>query len=250
MNMKIILSPAKKLDFSKSVTHDEGSELVFPNKTKTLVQKMKTLSADELGKLMKLSPQLSHLNYGRYQQMGTKENEISRAADAFNGEVYTGLDFQSFQTEELKSAQEKLLILSGLYGILKPNTIIEPYRLEMGTKLSVDGGKNLYDFWGNDIVNFLNNQQSETIVNLASTEYSKAAKLNKFEGTVVTPHFKEFKNGDFKVIMVYAKKARGTMAKWIIKNNINHSEGIKNFTGDGYVFNESLSSEKDWVFTR
>ncbi len=250
MNMKIILSPAKKLDFSKSANTKNGSELIFPKKTGKLVQKMKSLSIDELGVLMKLSIELSDLNYGRYQMMGSKENESSLAADAFNGEVYSGLDFKSFSSSESKSAQEKIRILSGLYGVLKPNTIIEPYRLEMGTKLDVEGSKNLYNFWGDDILNFLLGEETETIVNLASNEYSKAAKLKQFNGTVITPHFKEFKNGDFKVIMVYAKKARGAMAKWIIKNNIHHSEEIKNYTEDGYIFNEGLSSGKDWVFTR
>ncbi len=120
----------------------------------------------------------------------------------------------------------------------------------MGTKLEVEESKNLYEFWGDDILNFLQDEETETIVNLASNEYSKAAKLKQFNGTVITPHFKEFKNGDFKVIMMYAKKARGAMAKWIIKNNINHSEAIKNYTEDRYVFNEELSSNKDWIFTR
>ncbi len=248
--MKIVLSPAKKLDFSKSANTKNGSDLIFPNKTEKLVQKMKSLSVGELRVLMKLSIDLSNLNYGRYQLMGRKENENALAAEAFNGEVYSGLDFKSFSSSELESAQEKIIILSGLYGILKPNTIIEPHRLEMGTNLDVEGSKNLYAFWGDDILSFLQREEKDTIVNLASNEYSKAAKLNQFNGAVVTPHFKEFKNGDFKVIMVYAKKARGAMAKWIIKNNINNSEEIKNYTEDGYIFNEVLSSGKDWVFTR
>jgi len=248
--MKIILSPAKKLDFSTPAKEEKGSELIFPNKTEKLIQKMKSLSSNQLGTLMKLSSELSNLNYRRYQLMGSKENECALAGDAFNGEVYTGLDFKSFSSSEIESAQEKIRILSGLYGVLKPNTFIEPYRLEMGTKLEVEESKNLYEFWGDDILNFLQDEETETIVNLASNEYSKAAKLKQFNGTVITPHFKEFKNGDFKVIMMYAKKARGAMAKWIIKNNINHSEAIKNYTEDRYVFNEELSSNKDWVFTR
>lgn len=248
--MKIILSPAKKLDFSTPAKEKKGSELIFPNKTEKLIQKMKSLSSNQLGTLMKLSSELSNLNYRRYQLMGSKENESALAADAFNGEVYTGLDFKSFSLSEKESAQEKIRILSGLYGVLKPNTVIEPYRLEMGTKLDVEESKNLYNFWGDDILNFLQDEETETIVNLASNEYSKAAKLKQFNGTVITPHFKEFKNGDFKVIMMYAKKARGAMAKWIIKNNINHSEEIKNYTEDRYIFNEELSSNKDWVFTR
>lgn len=248
--MKIILSPAKKLDFSKSKENNLGSKIIFPTKTSELIQKMKSLSISKLGELMKLSPQLTDLNFQRYQLMSDKKNEIAKAAFAFNGEVYTGLNFSSFSNENIKSAQEKLRILSGLYGILKPDTIIEPYRLEMGTKLNIADSKNLYEFWGNDILSFLEGEESEIIVNLASTEYSKAAKLKQFSGSVITPQFKDFKNGEFKVIMMYAKKARGTMARWIIQNDINTSEELKNFMEDRYVFNEQLSSEKDWVFTR
>jgi cytoplasmic iron level regulating protein YaaA (DUF328/UPF0246 family) len=211
---------------------------------------MKSLSVKELGELMKLSPQLSDLNFQRYQLMGDQSNEISKAAEAFNGEVYTGLDFSSFTTKNLESAQEKLRILSGLYGILKPDTIIEPYRLEMGTKLIIEESENLYDFWGEDILQFLKTEESKIIVNLASTEYSKAAKLKQFSGSVITPHFKEFKNGDYKVIMMYAKKARGKMANWIINSEISEVDDIKNFIEDRYIYNEGLSSDKDWVFTR
>tara|TARA_B100001173_G_scaffold135654_2_gene117842 strand:- start:3414 stop:4160 length:747 start_codon:yes stop_codon:yes gene_type:complete len=248
--MKIILSPAKKLDFSKHQHERKGSGLIFPTKTKKIIRKMKSLSVKELGELMKLSPQLSDLNFQRYQLMGEQSNEISRAAEAFNGEVYTGLDFSSFTAKNLESAQEKLRILSGLYGILKPDTIIEPYRLEMGTKLNIEASKNLYDFWGDDILQFLKTEESDTIVNLASTEYSKAAKLKQFKGLVITPHFKDFKNGDYKVIMMYAKKARGKMANWIIKNDISKANDIKNFIDNEYIYNEGLSSDKDWVFTR
>ena len=248
--MKIIISPAKKLDFSKSEDNKTERGLVFPIKTNKLIQKMKSLSLEDLGKIMKLSPQLSDLNYQRYQLMGDKNNEFSKAAYAFNGEVYSGLNFRSFSYKNREFAQDKLRILSGLYGILKPDTIIEPYRLEMGTRLNIEESTNLYDFWGNDILNFLESEESESIVNLASTEYSKAAKLKQFGGSVITPHFKEFKNGDFKVIMMYAKKARGTMANWIIKNEINQANELKNFTEDRYLFNEELSSDHDWVFTR
>lgn len=250
LNMKIILSPAKKLDFSKSKNKQIGSKLVFPNKTNKLIRKLKSLSLKELGELMKLSPQLSDLNYQRYQLMGDESNETSKAADAFNGEVYAGLDFSAFSSRNIESAQKKLRILSGLYGVLKPDTMIEPYRLEMGTKLNIENSKNLYEFWGEDILHHLKNEESETIINLASTEYSKAAKLKQFDGRVITPHFKEYKHGDFKVIMMYAKKARGTMAKWIIKNEINQADNIKNFTEDRYIYNEELSSNQDWIFTR
>jgi len=248
--MKILISPAKKLDFSKSPIINEENTCFFSKKTERLQKHLKKFSAKKIGALMKLSPQLAELNYERFQLMGSDENERSLAAFAFNGEVYSGLHITSFSDKELESAQDKLRILSGLYGILKPNTVVEPYRLEMGTKLPVGKNKNLYDFWGDDIINFLNNEEDELIVNLASNEYNKAAQLKKFKGEVVTPNFKEFKNGDYKTIMVFAKKARGTMAKWIIKNDISKLEDLKNFSEDGYLFNESLSSENDLIFTR
>lgn len=248
--MKILLSPAKKLDFSKTSKIKEGGPIEFFKKTKKLQRNLKKLSAKKIGALMKLSPQLSELNYTRFQEMGTEESQEAFAATAFNGEVYTGLDFESFSEKDVEVAQEKLRILSGLYGVLKPNTIIEPYRLEMGTRLVQGKLKNLYEFWGEDILNFLESEEKDLIINLASNEYNKAAKLKQFKGRVIVPNFKEFKNGDYKTIMVFAKKARGTMARWIIQNDIQDGEQIKNFTEDGYVFNEELSTENDWIFTR
>ena len=248
--MKILLSPAKKLDFNKSPKTSGLAEGLFPKKTERLQKTLKKKSAKNIGDLMKLSPQLSDLNFQRFQMMGASNNEKSFAGFAFNGEVYTGLAIESFSEKDLAVAEEKLRILSGLYGVLKPSSVIEPYRLEMGTKLPVGVKKNLYEFWGNDIINFLQAEEQELIVNLASNEYNKAAKLKDFKGRVVTPNFKEFKNGDYKTIMVFAKKARGTMARWIIQNDINNAEDIKNFTEDGYVFNEELSAENDWIFTR
>lgn len=248
--MKILLSPAKKLDFNKSPEVSGNAEGFFPNKTERLQKHLKKQSAKKIGALMKLSPQLSDLNFQRFQMMGDAKNEKSLAGFAFNGEVYSGLDIESFSKKDLEVAEDKLRILSGLYGVLKPSSVIEPYRLEMGTKLAVGAKKNLYEFWGDDIIKFLHEEEQELIVNLASNEYNKAAKLKDFKGRVVTPNFKEFKNGDYKTIMVFAKKARGTMARWIIQNDVNEAEEIKNFTEDGYVFNEELSSENDWIFTR
>ena len=248
--MKVLLSPAKKLDFSKSTKISLERNDIFPLKTEKLKNVLKTFSVKKIGELMKLSPQLSDLNYQRFQLMGSKLNEKAHAGFAFNGEVYSGFDIESFSENDLKEAEGKLRILSGLYGVLTPSTLIEPYRLEMGTKLVVEGNKNLYDFWGDDIIDFLQNEEKEVIINLASNEYNKAAKLKKFDGTVITPIFKEFKNGNYKVIMIYAKRARGMMAQWIIKNRIEKYNDVKNFTLGGYVFSEKLSSEDEWVFTR
>ena len=248
--MKILLSPAKKLDFAKSSEELLLANSVFSTKTLKLESVLKKKSAKTIGELMKLSGALSELNFERFQSMGENGNELSRAIYAFNGEVYAGLDAINFSQAELEIAEGKLRILSGLYGVLKPSSIIEPYRLEMGTKLKVGSANNLYEFWGDDIINYLKKEEQELIVNLASIEYNKAAKLKSFPGRVITPNFKEFKNGDYKTIMVFAKKARGTMAKWIIKNDVEDGESLKNFTEENYVFNEALSSKDDWIFTR
>lgn len=248
--MKILLSPAKKLNFDKTIGFQEFTDPVFTKKTKTLQETLKKISAQKLGELMKLSPQLSQLNHDRYKVMGLQSNPKTPAGFAFNGEVYTGLDIENLTPDELKRADEKIRILSGLYGVLKPSTLIEPYRLEMGTKLEVGQTKNLYQFWADDIINALNAEEKELIINLASNEYNKAAQLKKFTGRVITPNFKEFKNGEFKTIMMYAKKARGTLANWIIKQNIESADAIKNFNEDGYLFNENLSEGDNWFFTR
>lgn len=249
-NMKILLSPAKKLDFDKDVNVEKSSPLIFPKETDRLISVLKKKSVKKIGELMKLSPQLSQLNYERYQAYGTNENIKTLAGFGFNGEVYTGLDIASMSESELEEANSKILILSGLYGVLKPFTVIEPYRLEMGTSLKVGVKKNLYEFWGDKIHKFISTEEKELIVNLASNEYNKAALLSKFKGKVITPVFKEFKNGDYKTIMVFAKKARGMMARWIIQNNVEDPAAIKEFTEDGYVFNEALSKNNNWVFTR
>ena len=248
--MKVLLSPAKKLDFSKTPDLKDVNNIVFPQKTAQLQNELKKYSSQEIGNAMKLSPQLSELNYQRFQMMGSSLNEKGCAGFVFNGEVYSGLDITSLTKDDLIEAEEKLRILSGLYGILTPCTLIEPYRLEMGTKLAIGGHKNLYQFWEEDILNFIQREESEVIVNLASTEYSKAARLKQFSGKVITPVFKEFKKGDYKVVMVYAKQARGMMAHWIIKERIQNYQDLKNFNQAGYLFNEELSSEHEWVFTR
>lgn len=248
--MKILLSPAKKLDFTKVDDLSKGLAPIFPKETEKLIQNLKKKKAKDIGDLMKLSPQLSQLNYERFQNFGSPDNDKTLAMFGFNGEVYTGLDAVSFTSEDLIEAESKIRILSGLYGVLKPNTIIEPYRLEMGTSLKIGDSKSLYEFWGEKIFESLVAEEKDLIVNLASNEYNKAAKLKNFKGTVVTPNFKEFKEGKYKTIMVYAKKARGLMARWIVQNRVEKAEEIKNFTLDGYVYNNELSKGNDWIFTR
>jgi len=253
--MKVLLSPAKKINLEKSLNTSDVSVPSFMKEAEQLMKKLKKVSPTKIGKMMHISKDLSELNHGRYQdwENTTDKNEKNAyCASAFDGEVYRGLDAGSFTEEELIIAQDKVRILSGLYGILKPMDTIYPYRLEMGTRWEITPKtKNLYQFWGAKIANFLNNENEDgIIINLASTEYFKAVDKKTLNARIITPSFKEFKNGEYKTIMVYAKKARGMMARYIVKNNITDSEEIKLFTFDGYQFDVNQSTENDWLFTR
>jgi cytoplasmic iron level regulating protein YaaA (DUF328/UPF0246 family) len=253
--MKVLLSPAKAIDLSKTVETTNFSTPVFMNEAESLIQKMKKFSPKKIATMMHLSKDLGELNHQRYQDWSTdslKNENNGPVAAAFNGEVYRGLDIPSMNTKELKIAQDKVRILSGVYGVLKPLDLIYPYRLEMGTKWAVTPAKkNLYQFWGTKIAEQLNSENESGItINLASTEYYKAVDKKTLEGRVITPTFKEFKNGDYKVIMVFAKRARGSMARYIVQNNISNPEQIKLFDTDGYSFDVNQSTEDDWVFVR
>ncbi len=254
--MKIVISPAKSLDFSKTFTTNEFSQNIFEKESQQLINQLKKLSRKQIGDLMKLSPKLTDLNYERYKEWKlpfTIEN-AKPAGAVFTGEVYKGLDLLSLSEEHLTKAQASLRILSGLYGILKPLDLIQPYRLEMGTKLSYNAKvKNLYQFWDNKITNQLNKELKEDdgiLVNLASNEYFKAVKPKNIEGEIITCNFKENKNGAYKIIMMYAKNARGKMSRYIIENDLKKKEELMTFDVDGYVFNPRLSSENDFIFTR
>lgn len=248
--MIILISPAKKLDFSPIDSTLTNTEPIFLTQTEKLVKKLKKLKSSDISKLMKLSPALSNLNFERNQKFDHTDNEYKQAVFSFNGEVYSGLDAKTMSSESLNYANQKLRILSGLYGILKPSDLIQPYRLEMGTKLKVGRANNLYEFWGETILKELNSTSSSIIVNLASNEYIKAAKLLSFNGKVITPTFKDFKNGEYKTIMMYAKKARGSMSRWIIDNKIENIEDLKGFNIDNYFYSTELSEGNNWVFTR
>lgn len=253
--MKVLLSPAKAIDMSKTLQTKEVSEPVFMTEAETLIGKLKKLSSKKIGKMMDLSDDLAELNHQRYQDWKTStemNSDNGHVAAIFNGEVYRGLDATSFSTKELAIAQDKVRILSGVYGVLKPLDVIYPYRLEMGTKWAVTPAKkNLYQFWGKKIAEQLNSENETGItINLASTEYFKAVDKKTLKGRVITPTFKEFKNGEYKVIMVFAKQARGTMANYIVKKNINDPEQLKLFNTDGYSFDVNQSTENDWVFVR
>lgn len=253
--MKVLLSPAKAIDTSKTIQTKQTSVPVFIEEAELLINKLKKISAKKIGQMMHLSKDLASLNHQRYQDWKNEtalNGENVHVSAAFDGEVYRGLDAPSFSEKELVIAQDKVRILSGVYGVLKPMDVIYPYRLEMGTKWAVTPAKkNLYQFWGKKIAEELNAEnESGLTINLASTEYFKAVDLKTLKGRVITPTFKEFKNGDYKVIMVFAKRARGSMARYIVKNNISDPEQIKLFDVDGYSFDVNQSTEDEWVFVR
>jgi cytoplasmic iron level regulating protein YaaA (DUF328/UPF0246 family) len=254
--MIIILSPAKTLDFDTEVNYSLESEIEFPKKANEIVSELKNLSKNDLQKLMKVNNDIADLNYQRYLEwkFPFDENKAKQAIFAFKGHVFQGLNITDFDYDDLKYTQNHLRILSGLYGVLKPLDKILAYRLEMGTKIKIGKNKNLYDFWSNSIKNNLEDSlkghKTKTIVNLASDEYSKAAQLNKIGANIITPVFKDYKNGNYKVISVYAKMARGMMTSFILKNRIDNIEDIKHFDAENYYFNSELSTENEFVFTR
>ncbi len=252
--MKVLLSPAKALDLSKEISSPISTSPVFLEESQVLAKKMSKFSARKIGKMMSLSKDLASLNYNRYQSwlpISELNGDNNYCAIAFNGEVYRGFDAVSLDSKGIEVAQDKVRILSGLYGLLKPFDVIYPYRLEMGTKWAVTSKKtNLYKFWGTKLSDNLNLEEDEVIVNLASQEYFKAVDRKALKPEVITPLFKEFKNGEYKTVMVFAKRARGTMARYIVDNNLNEVEKIKEFTVDGYRYDENSSTETDWFFTR
>ena len=252
--MLILLSPAKKLDFSERGHAPTATRPALIGRSKELSKTTAKLSASEIKSLMHLSDDLADLNRERFKAFDPDSTDGRPAAMAFNGEVYSGLDAPSLSSEDLQWAQQRLRILSGLYGVLRPLDTIQPYRLEMGTKLKTPKGGNLYDFWGEDIADLLKSDleghPSKTVINLASNEYSKAAKLKSLGVPVISVDFKEEKDGQLRALMVYAKKARGLMARYVIKERLQDPEGLKDFNLDGYRFDPASSSENQLVFLR
>jgi uncharacterized protein len=254
--MLMVISPAKTLDYSSSPATRRSTKPELLAHSEELVRRLRDYSVRELAGLMKLSEKLSQLNFDRYAKWEpacTTENS-KPAVLAMKGDVYTGMDADSFNNDDFSFAQKHLRILSGLYGVLRPLDLMQPYRLEMGTALETDSGRNLYQFWGDVITNQVNRalhkQGDGVLLNLASNEYFKSIKLKQVQGRIITPQFKEKKGDDYRVIGVFAKKARGLMARHIIKNRISEPDRIKDFCDDGYGFNPSLSDSANWVFTR
>jgi len=254
--MLLVISPAKKLDFASPLPTNKYTQPTLLKHSEALMQTCVTLSPDQIASLMKLSDKLAGLNAARFGEWSlpfTPENS-RQAVLAFNGDVYSGLDANSFSDDDFEFAQQHFRILSGLYGLLKPLDLMQAYRLEMGTKLDNVRGANLYQFWGDIITDELNKaliaQGDNVLINLASTEYFKSVKKKSLNATIITPQFKDWKNGQYKMISFFAKKARGLMARYIIQNKLTDAEQLKNFDSAGYQFSEALTQGNDLVFTR
>lgn len=241
--MKILLSPAKSLDFESKLPTEKTTYPVFLAEAEKLNAFLEKKSKQQLKELMSISDNLAELNYQRYKSFTTPFNtENARPAIyAFSGDVYVGLDAYSISKNKIEKLQESVRILSGLYGVLKPLDLIQPYRLEMGTSLNVNNKNNLYEFWGDKITEALNAEiaDNEIVLNLASNEYFKSVNTKKLKGTIISPVFKDFKNGKLKIISFFAKKARGSMARFAVDNNVKRYEDLLNFDTDGYKFNSS-----------
>ncbi len=254
--MLAVISPAKTLDYDTPPVTDRWTMPDFLGHSQQLIDRLRDFSAIDLAELMKLSMKLAELNFERYRDWHkdfTPEN-AKPAALAMKGDVYTGLDAEAFDEGDFEFAQRHLRILSGLYGVLRPLDLMQPYRLEMGTKLATERGKDLYAFWGDIITDELNRlleeQGDEVLINLASNEYFKSVRPKRLQARIIVPQFKDYKNGQYKMISFYAKKARGMMCRFMIKERIDEPEGLKDFGYDGYRFAPDLSGEDEWVFTR
>lgn len=254
--MLTVISPAKTLDFTSQLPTSKHTMPEFLEHSEILVKKLSRLSQRALGDLMGISDELAALNRQRYADWSLPfSTENARPAMfTFNGEVYTGLNANTFRAGEIRFAQNHLRILSGLYGLLRPLDLIQAYRLEMGTKLATRRGRNLYEFWGDTITTAVNEalsgQKRPILVNLASNEYFKAIKPNLLDGQVLTPVFKEIKGGKSRTIATFAKQARGRMASWMIHNGIDHPDELRQFDLDGYDFKAEESSDHQLIFTR
>lgn len=254
--MLIVISPAKTLDFETAPTTKQFTQPELLKESRKLISDLKKLSPAQVSSLMKISDKLGTLNYLRFNEWKTPFTlkNSKQALLAFKGDVYTGLQAETFNQHELKFAQKHLRILSGLYGVLKPLDLMQAYRLEMGTKFETKQGKDLYEFWGNKITNQINDDlkasKSRYIINLASNEYFKSLKANDINAEIIVPVFKDYKNGKYKIISFFAKKARGLMSAYIIKNKITKPEEIKAFDSDGYRYSEAQSTTSEWVFLR
>jgi len=250
--MLTVISPAKKLDFEGVALKFDATEPAYQADAYSLSRTARRLSVAKLQKLMSISPALAKLNQARFKDFAEAPTpeQVKPAALAFNGDTYTGLQADTFTADELAYAQDHLRILSGLYGLLRPMDNIQPYRLEMGSRLATRRGKTLYQYWGARIAEAINEVESETLLNCASVEYFSAVKPEALTPKVITPVFMEERDGDAKIVSFFAKKARGMMARYVMQNQINTPEGIKSFDHGGYAFQPADSTPTKLIFTR
>ncbi len=254
--MIIVLSPAKTLDFESTPITTKATQPLFPDRAAELVDILAAKSPAEIGSLMSISDQLAELNFERYQdwEPGSANGHSRAAILAFKGDVYQGFDVSQFGARDFNYAQNHLRILSGLYGVLRPLDLIQPYRLEMGSKLKNPAGNNLYDFWDDTITQALNEDlahaRPKALINLASKEYFSSIRPEQLDGRIVTPVFRDHKNGEYKVISFYAKRARGQMASWILRNRVDTLTGLEAFDEDGYRYSPDDSSIDEPVYLR
>jgi len=254
--MLLFLSPAKSLDFKTPPHVATHTQPAFLDRSQALIRQLRALSPADIANLMDLSDPLALLNFNRYADWSlpfTPEN-AKQAVLAFDGDVYDGLSAKTLSAADLDFAQQHVRILSGLYGILKPLDLMQPYRLEMGTKFRNEAGKDLYAFWGETLLDAINAEldtlSRPVAVNLASEEYFKAAVGRKFKGELIQPVFEDWKNGKYKIISFFAKRARGLMTRYVVVNRLQTPEGLKDFDSDGYAFAPEASDDRSWVFRR
>jgi len=254
--MLALISPAKTFDFDTPAPTREASQPEFLAQAQELIDVLRPLAPHDISKLMGISDKLGVLNYDRFAdwQPPFDLDNAKQALFAFKGDVYVGLAAETLQEGDWKFAQDHLRILSGLYGLLAPLDLIQPYRLEMGTRLANPRGKDLYEFWGSRITEAINAQLKRltdpVVVNLASNEYFKSVQKKDLEAPLITPVFKDWKTDRYKIISFYAKKARGMMSAYLLKNRLTDAEGLKGFDEEGYRYNSELSTATEWVFTR
>ena len=254
--MLIVISPAKTLYEQAPVRVDRFTQAEFLPEAEKIVSVLKKKKPAQIAKLMDISPKLAELNFKRFQEWSlpfTPENAWQGVL-MFNGDVYQGLKAETFSDAEFDRAQQQLRILSGVYGLLKPLDLIQPYRLEMGTSVAIARKKNLYEFWKTKITAKLNeelsNSEQKVLINLASNEYFSAIDPKKLKGRIITPAFKENKGGQYQMVSFFAKKARGLMSRFIIQNRLSNPEDLKAFDLEGYFYNNQISKDDNWVFTR
>ena len=253
--MKTLISPSKTLNFDDYNTPGFNTDCRLLDDTTELHKILTSYSINGIKDLMSVSDKIAELNYNRFKswENPSLSSKSKQAVYAFKGDVYSGLNAETITKDKFDFMQKNLRILSGFYGLLRPFDKILPYRLEMGTKLQNSRGKNLYEFWGNKITDLLNKDfesEKDIVINLASEEYYKSINNKNLNNKVITPVFKEYKNGSYKTIAIYAKKARGLMSRYIIDNEIDNSDGLKTFTKEGYSYDEKLSDNLNFVFTR